>query len=319
MDKKISILEHRKKFSTVLSCLWYLLKIRGPENGLCLNPWCKASISRYYTPIRGRQGLMCRRCLQHFYPMADSIFTRSHVPLNLMFEITYLMLASRNSVSAREIERLYAIGYPSVHRIMHEIRGLMGRNLNEPFRNTVVEIDESYVSTGTKGFSRKFQFKKGRSNVKNSNILVITERAGRARLYVIPGSDEESIYDKIKIDVDKSSIICTDEWGAYNSLAKKGYSHLIVNHSEKGKNRFKNGMASTNSAENIFSIVKRSVRGTYRKVTDPYLQNYLNEFTFRYNHRDESDYGFNILMASMNPLASHYGDKFNQQDYPGAA
>ncbi len=319
MSKKISFLEHRKEFSTVNSVLWYLLKARGPENGLCLNPYCKAPIAKYYSPLRGRQAITCRRCLSHFYPMVDSIFTRSHIPINLIFEIIFLMLASRNSVSAREIERIYAIGYPSVHRLMHEIRGLMGKHLNQPFRNTIVEIDESYVSTGTKGLSRKFQFKKGRSNVKNSNILVITERVGRACLYVIPGSDEGSIFEKIKSDVDSSTIIVTDEWKAYNSLIDKGFTHLVVNHSEKGKNRFKNGMASTNNAENIFSIIKRSVRGTYRKVTDPYLQNYLNEFAFRFNYRDEKDYGFKILLSALSPLNEHYSEKFNKQDYPDVA
>lgn len=319
MLKRTSVIEHRKKFGTVLSCLWFLLKIRGPENGLCLNPWCKAPIVKYFAPLRGRQGFLCRRCLSHFYPMTDSIFKRSHVPINIMFEIIYLMLASRNSISAREVERLYAIGYPSVHRIMHEIRGLMGKKLNEPFRNTIVEIDESYVSTGTKGFSRKHQFKKGRSNIKNSNILVITERVGRACLYVIPSSDEESIYDKIKVHVDKSSIIITDDWKAYNGLKDKGYVHLVVNHSEKGPNRYKKGMASTNNAENIFSIIKRSVKGTYRKVTDPYLPNYLNEFAFRFNHRNEEDYGFGKLLGALKPLAEHYSEKFNKQDYPGVA
>ncbi len=317
--KRTSIIEHRKKFSTILSCLWYLLKVRGPENGLCLNPWCKATIAKYYKPLRGRQGIMCRLCLGHFYPMTDSIFTRSHVPLNIVFEIIYLMLASRNSISALEVSRMYAIGYPSVHRIMHEIRGLMGKNMNEPFCNTAVEIDESYVGTGTKGLTKKFQFKKGRSNVKNSNILVITERVGRACLYVIPGSDEESIYDKIKVHVDKSSIVITDDWKAYNSLKEKGYVHLVVNHSEKGPNRYKKGMASTNNAENIFSIIKRSVKGTYRKVTDPYLPNYLNEFTFRFNHRNEEDYGFNKLLGALKPLSEHYAERFKQQDYPDVA
>ncbi|MBK7683106.1 MAG: transposase [Bacteroidetes bacterium] len=74
---------------------------------------------------------------------------------------------------------------------------------------------------------------------------------------------------------------------------------MVVNHSEKGANRFKRGMASTNNAKNIFSIVKRSIKGTYRKVTDPYLQNYLNEFAFRFNHRNESDYGFSVLLGEL--------------------
>ena len=78
-------------------------------------------------------------------------------------------------------------------------------------------------------------------------------------------------------------------------------------------------MASTNSAEACFSTIKRNIKGTYRKVTDPYLPLYLNEFVFKYSYRDEYDYGFKKLFEALRPLSYHYNDKFNSLDYPQPA
>lgn len=89
----------------------------------------------------------------------------------------------------------------------------------------------------------------------------------------------------IKDGVVVSSQIYSDEWGAYRRLPKHGYSHTTVNHS---KLEYVRGVAHTNTIEGFWSQLKRSIDGTYHAVSPKYLQSYLNEFTFRYNHRSEA-------------------------------
>jgi hypothetical protein len=42
--------------------------------------------------------------------------------------------------------------------------------------------------------------------------------------------------------------------------------------------------------------LKPSIRGTYRKVSHKWLQGYLNEFTWRYNHRMDRKGVFETLL-----------------------
>jgi hypothetical protein len=58
-----------------------------------------------------------------------------------------------------------------------------------------------------------------------------------------------------------------------------------VNHVE----RYVNGQVHTNGMENFWSLLKRSLGGTYVAVEPFHLHRYLDEQMFRYNNRkDES-------------------------------
>lgn len=81
-------------------------------------------------------------------------------------------------------------------------------------------------------------------------------------------------------------IVCqTDEYPIYNKVRKIGYKHGRVNH---GKKQYVVDDKHTNTIEGFWSQLKRSINGTYHAVSPKYLQNYVNEFSFRYNHRDVS-------------------------------
>jgi transposase len=45
------------------------------------------------------------------------------------------------------------------------------------------------------------------------------------------------------------------------------------------------GDIRTNSVEGFWSLIKRGIGGVYYSVSRKYLQSYLNEYSFRYNHR----------------------------------
>ncbi len=52
-------------------------------------------------------------------------------------------------------------------------------------------------------------------------------------------------------------------------------------------NVFVVGNSHTNTIEGFWSQVKQAVRGVHHGVAPRYLQNYVNEYTFRYNHRKD--------------------------------
>jgi transposase-like protein len=308
--KHITLKNFKKQFGTESACRKELLEYRKPESGKCINPKCLGTIEKYYKPLSKRKAFNCSRCLHHFYPMVDTIFDHSHVELNDWFEIIFLNLSNRNGMSANEIHRNYGYSYPTALRMQHAIRQLMGDCLDFDLQNTVVEVDESYVKTGTKGLNRHYKFGTGRGSERHTSILTITERHGVAKLFVIDATDAENILPIILEHIPKSTIIYTDSFPVYRKLSSNeyGYRHAMVNHDLE----FVNDSASTNSAENVFSNFKRIITGTYRNVSENKLQLYLWESAFKHSYRNEADYGFENLLKAMPSLADSYQRKYQK-------
>ena len=75
-----------------------------------------------------------------------------------------------------------------------------------------------------------------------------------------------------------------------------GYTHRRINHSEKV---YVVGDIHTNTIEGFWSLVKRGIGGVYHNVGRQYLQTYLNEYCFRYNHRFDTQPMFSTFMQQI--------------------
>ena len=98
----------------------------------------------------------------------------------------------------------------------------------------------------------------------------------------------------IRDKVDRTSVIVSDGFGAYHGLRKEYKDHQIVNHE---KDEFVRGIFHTNNIEGFWSLVKRGIVGQYHKITRKYLQNYLDEFSFKFNFKDAENI-FEILVCN---------------------
>lgn len=290
--------------------LWALLNARTKESRKCLNPNCKGNIDRDYKRLKNKKGFLCVKCLIHVHPLADSPFDNTKISLTDLFEILYKKMSSSSGMSSQAIQDYYGFAYSTAHFLSTRIMQHMGECIDHKFTDTVVEIDESYISTGNKGLTRNFPFGRGRENMRTTSVLAIVERGGKCILKKIPDTSADTIIPLILKHVDKNCTIHTDEWGAYNSLAMLGYKHFTVNHNNTDKNKkYVDGEASTNSCENLFSNLSRLVYGTHRSVSDDLLPLYLNEIAFKHSFRNEVDYGFKSFLEEMEPLSSTYSYK----------
>lgn len=74
------------------------------------------------------------------------------------------------------------------------------------------------------------------------------------------------------------------------------YTHSIVNH---GSWEYVRGNAYTNTIEGFWSLLKRGIIGIYHSTSKKHLQKYVDEFVFRYNTRDMSEWErFNTLLMN---------------------
>jgi transposase len=97
----------------------------------------------------------------------------------------------------------------------------------------------------------------------------------------------------VRANVNPTSIVFTDDWRACRPLNREFLDHRVINHS---LGRYVDGDRHTNTIEGFVGNLKTGMRRAYKHVSIKYLQSYLDEYAFRYNHRRDGGM-FDALLA----------------------
>jgi len=251
------------------ACLKWLVEYLYPEGIHCIK--C-AKVTPHHA-MNTRKSYSCEMCGHHVHPTAGTIFEKSSTPLTLWFYAIYLMSATRSGISAKQLERELGVTYKTAWRMFHQIRKMM-RDDTPPLTGDV-EIDETYWG---KRPDRRTSLKPQVSQA----VFGAVERGGRAKVVHVPKVGK-ALIPVVEEHVDKSAWIYSDDYMAYRSLYWKGYNHQTVKHSEK---QWVNGKVHTQNIENLWGGFKRGMKGVYIHCEPKYLQAYIDEYAFRYSHRE---------------------------------
>lgn len=267
----MNLIKLMEKFSDEDACREYLEGLRWSDGVAC--PRCESeSISR----IESRNQYDCNDCRYRFSVTAGTIFHDSHLPLWKWFVTIYLITESKKGMSAAQVGRTIGVSYKTAWYLCHRIREALKDEGAELLRN-IVEVDETWVGGKVKGKGRGY---------KGNKALVIgaVEREGKVRLQVIRARDRETLHEFITSSTDPTTeAIYTDDYEAYEGIADKDTEHGTVNHSA---DEWVNGQVHTNTVESIWSLLKRSIIGSYHKISIKHLEAYLHELGFRHDNRD---------------------------------
>lgn len=289
MNTKYTINTFKKEYSTEAACLDRIFKLRYPDLKTC--PKCKRETT--FVRIQTRPCYHCEKCYHQIYPTVGTIFEKSTTPLTSWFYAMYLFAASKNGISAKELERHLGVTYKCAFRILHKIRSLLQTDVE--LLEGVFELDETYI--GGKNRNRhkdkKFENCQGRSTVDKEAVFGLLNREGKVVAYQVPDVTKETLEPIIEATIQKGCTVNTDEWKSYNGLTKLNYNHKKVYHN---KGQYADGDTTTNRVENYWSNVKRTLKGSYITVSPKYLQNYINECSFKYNHKGNKNL-FNELLG----------------------
>ena len=271
-------MEFDKIFLSEDNCIQYLIEVKWPAGYKC----SKCSSDDYW--LLSRRRLKCKRCSSVITITSNTFFDQSNKPLTLWFRAIWWMNAQKNGVSASGLQTILGIGsYKTAWVWLHKLRALMVFP-NRDKLSGKVEIDETYVGGSAEG-------KRGRGSENKSLVVVAVEvlpkGTGRVRTEVILNAEGKHLLKFIRENIEKGTIIITDGWSGYAQLARKGYVHT--------KQR---QVIATNDEEmlpnvnRVAALLKRWLLGTHQNYTShDRLQNYLNEFTFRYNRRKSNSRG----------------------------
>ena len=150
----------------------------------------------------------------------------------------------------------------------------------------VVEVDETYIGGKAHG-------KRGRGAENKVPVVALVQRGGEIRSFKTEQVTTKNLRAMIRKHVTKDSTIMTDEFPAYKGLDREFADHQTVSH---GTREYVRGNVHVNSAEGYFSLLKRGIIGTYHHISKQHLNQYLNEFNFRYNSRKVDD-EFRMILA----------------------
>lgn len=260
----------------------YLESVRWVNDRIC--PHCGFNTSYKLEPKKEskrpvRKGVYkCKKCRKQFTVTVGTIFAESHIPLNKWLIAVHLMCSSKKGISANQLHRMLGITYKSAWFMAHRVRYAMEHIPLDKLIG-IVEVDETYIGGKHSG-------KRGRGSENKIPVVSLVQRDGTVRSKKFDNLTAKNLKNYIKENVDKSSIIVTDEFRSYNGLAKDFSKHYVVNH---GRKEYVRGEAHTNTAEGYFSLLKRGVNGTFHHISKKHLQKYLAEFDFRYNLRKLKD------------------------------
>jgi transposase-like protein len=280
------------KFKTEDECIDHLIRLRWP-NGVCCIKCGGLNVSEMRIEASKRKNgkfIPARRlfrCLNEgakcfgyqFTAKAGTIFDSSHLPLKLWFMTIGLIVEAKKGMSALQVARHLGMekSYKTVWYLCHRIREAMQ---DGGLLVGVVEADHTYFS------ARKPR--KGRPYVKKEEtdvVLGMIERGGKLRLIPVKDAKAEITGPVLEKHISPDAILQTDAHATFEIIGEQGKfaAHRMINH----RKSYAMGENHTQHIESAFSLLKRGVYGTFHKVSIKHLGRYCNEFSYRFNRRNQ--------------------------------
>jgi len=268
-------------FGNNQACAKYLETLRWPDGFVC--PACTSKGAPYRA---SRARLICHACRTQTSVTAGTIFDGTRTPLTTWFAAIWYVTTQKNGVSALGLKRVLGLGsYQTAWTILHKLRRAMVRPGRERLSGTV-EVDETYVGGEEEGV-------RGRQTETKAILAIAIELHepkgyGRVRVRQIKDVSSASLIPFIVDTVEPGSTVNTDGWKGYNGLAKYGYTHQKTVLSATGDPAH----VAMPGVHRIASLLKRWLMGTHQGAVLPvHLDDYLDEYTFRFNRRSSKSRG----------------------------
>jgi transposase-like protein len=271
-------------FSSPQNCLEYLAAKRWPNGVTC--PTCGS------TKVKFNAGHRVWQCSTHhskrqFSVKVGTVFEDSAIGLDKWLVAVWMLANDKNGISSYEIARALGVTQKTAWFMMHRIR-LALQDADGGKLGGEVEVDETYIG----GLSRNMHVSKRQKKIFGTGgrdkvpVLGILKRGGRVRTSVIPNVQRETLHAQVLGNVVPGSKVFTDAWTSYSGLDAE-YVHNVIDHAKA----YAVENVHTNGLENYWSLLKRTIKGTYVSVEPFHLFRYLDEQAFRFNYREDfNDY-----------------------------
>lgn len=282
-----TLIEAIRYFADPDVALGTMVGLRWP-NGVCC-PTCGSTEVRF---IATRRIWECKakHSKRQFSAKVGTIFEDSPIDLGKWFAAIWMVANCKNGISSYEMHRALGVTQKTAWFMDHRIRLAMKTGTFIKMSGEV-EADETFIGGLAKNMHRHIRERKikGTGGSGKAAVLGIVERgsedkASRIKAAHVPNVRRKTLAPEVRASVELGATIYTDALKSYLGLSD-AYDHQTIDHAME----FVNGNIHTNNVENFWSLLKRTLKGTYVSVDPAHLGRYLDEQTFRFNEREQND------------------------------
>lgn len=290
-DTPETLVEAIRHFADPEVTFQFVKQMRWPD-GVVKCPRCQSEKVGF---ISTRRSWECKCCTskKQFSVRTGTIFEDSLLPLDKWLVAIWMLANSKNGISSYEVARGLGITQKSAWFMLQRIRLAMQTGTFLKFKGQV-EVDETLIGGKARNMHKAVKNRRmpngGTGSVGKEVVMGLLERSGKdrksqVRALHVPSQRRHTLDAKVREHVEKQSEVFTDSLASYDKLSSE-FQHQFINHAES----YVDGQVHTNGMENFWSLLKRSIKGTYVSIEPFHLFRYLDEQVFRFNKRGYKDH-----------------------------
>ena len=282
-----TLIEAIRYFADPDVALRTMVELRWPD-GVC----CPTCGNREVQFIATRRIWECKakHPKRQFSAKVGTIFEDSPIDLGKWFAAIWMVANCKNGISSYEMHRALGVTQKTAWFMDHRIRLAMQTGTFTKMSGAV-EADETFIGGLAKNMHRHVRERKikGTGGSGKEAVLGIVERgseekSSRMKTVHVPNVRRKTLAPEVRAAVEPGATIYTDALKSYLGLGD-AYHHQTIDHAMA----FVDGNVHTNNVENFWSLLKRTLKGTYVSVDPAHLSRYLDEQAFRFNERKHDD------------------------------
>lgn len=308
----MKLIEFSQNYPDEATCKKEFKRYRESQGVVCKR--CNSKDEYWW--LKNKEQYECKKCGFRMSLKSGTVMENSKLSYLYWYIAFHLMTATKKTLSALELQR--QIGhkyYEPIWAMMHKIRLVMGKRDDQYKLENELEADESYYSTRyiqkeDEFTGAKQALKRGKGSQRKTAVMVMASQEKISRktlnnkefptyrrpkfikMKVVENGTIKEISKTAEKSIEKTSSIKTDKAKSYKKGFSKFAKHIMLDMSkfDSGKELPWSSKAITNS--------KNLIKAIHHSIDAKYLQNYLNEFCYKYNRRFFGEQIFNRLLIA---------------------
>ncbi len=273
------------------ACRNFFLNVFHPIGLVC--PECGCT---HFTLLNTRNNVYtCSHCSHQICLFAGTIFQDNKLSLYKLLYGIFLFITSKKGISAEELSSKIHVNRKTGQLLNRKLRYLIELdNMCDKLESAFIEMDGFFIG------GKSSNGKRGLGTDQQSFIMALGTNADNnypTRVKIIPTQSENKEEVKVllkQIKYDKNTTFTTDDKNTYNFLGERAkLQQQIIDYDDKDHPLYWLNKSISN--------LKSNIDGIYHGIAKKYLNEYVQEYAWRFNHR----YKGSKLMLSMNRILGY--------------
>lgn len=264
----------------------FMMNLRFPNGTACPRYGCGSADVGY---VQTRRLIQCRDCKKQSSLKVGTIFEDSPIGFDKWLPAMWMIGGDRNGISSHELGRAVGVTQKTAWFMLHRIRlAMKNKSIEKPFTGEV-EADETFVGGKARLTWNRYGTRRVQAHGPATDKAVVFGIAQRGqpsqvRAMVVPNYKKSTLAPILLANVKEGSTLYTDALRSYRGLEPR-FVHAFVDHMIE----YVNGRVHTNTIENFWSCLKRTIHGTYICPKTFHMEAYVDEQAWRFNNRELRD------------------------------